>query len=177
MGTYNNKPEYKRLFSLALNDSSYSVAGAALEAISIIDNTVLMDEVKKLKNKPAKGKLAETINRFLIENGAEEDFDIIAGNFDKLPVNDAKFEALRTFAQYLSKFNNSEKFKKGIDMIISFRDAIPASYQNQTTPFFNNIVLQGILTQKTAALKGNNAEAIQQQIDYVKGKIEGKKRL
>lgn len=174
LGTYPVKAEYTSLFTVALNDSSYSVSGAALEAITIVDNKNSLQQAKKLKDKPAKGKLAEAISQVLVENGTEEDFDFIAGSFDKLPLNEAKFTALQPFAQYLAKLNNTEKFKKGIDMITSFRDAIPANYQSQTTPFINDIVLKGVMTQKAAALKGN-AESIQPQIDYLKSKLEVKR--
>jgi aminopeptidase N len=173
LGLY-NKSEYRPLFATALNDSSYSIAGAALEAITIVDPSGSVAEVKKLMKQPAKGKLAESLSEVLIETGTEEDFDFIAGNFDKLPLGDAKFEAMQPFSMYLAKLNNTEKFKKGIDMITSFRDGIPANYQSQTTPYINNIILKGIVTQKMAALKNNDA-SIQQQIDYVKEKIDGKK--
>ncbi|MEO5995290.1 MAG: M1 family aminopeptidase, partial [Chitinophagaceae bacterium] len=95
LGGYANKPEYKSLFAKALNDSSYSVSGAALEAITITDNTASIEEVNKLKSKPAKGKLAEAMTQILIEKGSEDDFEMIANNFARLPLSDAKFEALQ----------------------------------------------------------------------------------
>lgn len=174
LGSYVNRPEYKSLYVKALNDSSYSVAGAALEAFTIADNAGSLEEVKKLKDKPSKGKLAETMSQILAENGTENDFDFIAGNFSRLPVGDPKFEALQPFAQYLGKVNNTEKFKKGIDMIVSFREAIPANYKSQTTPFINNVVLKSILTQKTA-FKGIDAADLKQQLDYVNSQIGDKK--
>ncbi|MEO6000278.1 MAG: hypothetical protein ABIN89_25805, partial [Chitinophagaceae bacterium] len=79
------------------------------------------------------------------------------------------------FAQYLAKVVNTEKFNKGVDFIVAFRDAIPANYQSQTTPFINNVVLNSIISKKTAALSGTDATNIQQQIDYLKGKIVAKK--
>lgn len=175
LGSYPNKPEYKSLFAKALNDSSYSVSGAALEAITISDHAASLEEVNKLKNKPAKGKLAESITQLLMEGGAESDFDIIADNFGKMPFGDAKFEALQPFAQYLGKVIITEKFKKGVDLITSFRDGIPANYQSQTTPFINNVVLRSIVSQKTSALKGSDAGNIQQQLDYLKAQITDKK--
>lgn len=174
LGTYVNRPEYKSLYIKALNDSSYSVAGAALEAFTITDNAGSLEEVKKLRDKPSKGKLAETISQILVENGTESDFDFIAGNFSKLPLGDSKFEALQPFAQFLGKINNTEKFKKGIDMIVTFREAIPANYRSQTTPFINNVVLKSIITEKTVS-KGIDAADLKQQLDYIRSKIEDKK--
>ncbi|MBE7173573.1 MAG: M1 family peptidase [Williamsia sp.] len=174
LGTY-NKPEYKPLFATALNDSSYSVAGAALEAISIVDAPTFVSEVSKLRNKPAKGKLGEIMNQVMMETGTEEDFNTISKNFDRLPLSDAKIEAMQPFSQYLAKINDTEKFKKGINMIVSLRDAIPAQYQAQFTPFVNNMILKGIVTKKKAELKGDREAEIQKQIDYVNAVIEGKK--
>ncbi|MEJ7737140.1 MAG: M1 family metallopeptidase [Chitinophagaceae bacterium] len=175
LGTY-NKPEYKSLFVSALNDSSYSVSGAALEAITIVDNAGSLEEVRKLKNKPAKGKLAETINQVLIESGTEEDFDIIARNFKRLPLGQEKIEALPVFSEYVARVNDIEKFKKGVDLIIDFKNDVPAAQQTEANPFFE-MFLKGIMTKKLAALKGSNAGDVQQQIDYLKAKMEGKKPI
>jgi len=174
LGSYINKPEYKSLFAKALNDSSYSVSGAALEAITISDNAASLEEVNKLKSKPAKGRLGQTITHILIEKGDEGDFIMIARNFGSLSFGDAKFEALQPFAQYLGKITNTDNFKKGVDLIVSFRDDIPLNYRSQTTPFINNVVLGSIITQKTAAMKGIDT-SIQEQLDYVKGKIAAAK--
>ena len=174
LGTY-NKPEYKTLFATALNDSSYSVAGAALEAISIVDAPAFVNEVNKLKSKPAKGKLGEIMGQVMMETGTEEDFNAISKNFDKLPLSDAKLEALQPFSQYLTKINNTENFKKGVNMIVSVRNAIPAAYQAQITPFINNVILKGIVSKKKADLKGDKEAEVQKQIDFVNGVIEGKK--
>ena len=125
---------------------------------------------------PARGKLAEGISEVLVKNGTEDDFDYIAGNFQKLPLSDAKFEALQPFARFLAKVNDTDKFRKGVDMIVSFREAIPATYQSQTTPFINNIVLKGIVTQKNAALK-SSTPAMEQQIDYINKATTPKKGL
>jgi aminopeptidase N len=174
LGTYTSKPEYKSLFAKALNDSSYSVSGAALEAMTISDNAFSWEEVNKLKTRPAKGKLAETITQLLIEKGEEGDFDMIAHHFGSLPFGDSKFEAMEPFARYLGKLTNTANFKTGIDLIVTFRDNIPLNYRTQTTPFINNVVLRSIITQKTTALKGNDT-SIQEQIDYVKDKAADKK--
>ena len=176
LGEY-NKPEYKSLFVSALNDSSYSVAGAALEAISIVDAPAAIAELNKLKNKPAKGKLADVMRQSLMEIGTDEDFAAIAKDFEKLPLGQAKFEALQPFSMYLVKVSDTQKFKKGVDMIASVRDGIPAAYQTQTTPFINNVLLKGIISKKKAAVTGSQAADVQKQIDYVNAVIEGKKTL
>jgi aminopeptidase N len=167
LGQY-NKAEYKPLFVKAINDSSYSIAGEALAALAVLDERAALTAAKTLSKQPMKGKLASSVSQVLIEGGTEEDFDVIAGNFDKLPVSDAKFEALQPFADYLGKVTNTDKLKKGVDMITTFRDAIPASYRNQTSPYINNVVLSGIAKKKTDA-------GLADQATYIKAKIEDKK--
>lgn len=175
LGAYPNKTEYKALFSKALNDSSYSVAGAALEAITIVDQEASVAEARKLTGKPMKGKLAESVTEVFVKNGGENDFDIVAGNFDSMPFSNEKFGAIQPFAEFLTKVNDFEKFKKGIDMIVAVRDLVPAAYQGQTTPFVNNVVLKGLVTKKTASKNDTNGAAIQKLIDYVNAKTEAKK--
>ncbi len=176
LGTYTSKPQYKSLFTRALNDSSYGVYGAALEAITVVDSAMAMSEVRKLRSAPVNKKISKIVTKILIESANEDDFDMIGSNFDKLPFGQEKFEALLSFAKFVGKVNDLEKFKKGINMIASFRDAIPEAYQGNTTPYINNIVLGGIANQKSALLKGsNNSASIQSQLDYLKSKTEVKK--
>lgn len=165
LGQY-EKAEYKPLFLKATTDSSYSIAGEGLEALAHLDPEAALAQARKFTSAPMKGKLASTVSQLLIEGGTEADFDIIAGNFNKLPVSDAKFEALQPFADFLGKVTNTEKFKKGVDMITDFRDAIPAAYKNQTTPYINNMILKSIATKKAAQTDASAKE----QADYIKAK-------
>ncbi|MEO6917405.1 MAG: M1 family aminopeptidase [Chitinophagaceae bacterium] len=174
LGEYDSKPEYKTLFAKALNDSSYSVAGAALEAISVSDATGSLVEAKRLSAKTVKGRLAESISQVMIKNAGEEEFDIIAGNFDRMPFGQEKFQAMQPFAAFVGKIKDLGKFKKGIDMIVAFRESVPPAYQSQLAPFFDNVIFKGILAQKTAAKTGGNELVIQQQIDYLNSKAKAK---
>lgn len=170
LGEYENKT-YEPLFLAALKDSSYSVAGAGLEALALINNAAAIAEMNKIKNQPAKGRLAKAISQLLMAGGSEADFEIIAGNFENLPMGQEKVEALQPFAQYLSTIADTDKFKRGVDIIVAVRNAIPAAYQAQFAPFVNNVILGGIISQKTPQLKGNNSAAIRQQIGYIKSKL------
>jgi aminopeptidase N len=173
LGQY-GKQEYKPLFVNAIHDSSYSVSGEALGALARLDGDAAIADAKILSKEPLKGKLAGVVSEILIESGSgEEDFDIIAGNFLKLPVSDQKFEALQPFADYLSRINNTEKVKKGVDMIIDLRDGVPAQYKNEVIPLINNMILKGIVSRKKPAAQSN--PQIQEQINYINSRIEGKK--
>ena len=173
LGQYANAA-YKPIFAKAVMDSSYSISGEALGALAQLDAESALADARTLSKAPMKGKLAGVISQLLIEGGSgEEDFDIIAGNFSKLPVSDAKFEALQPFADYLGSLSNTEKVKKGVDMIVDLREAVPTQYKAQITPFINNMILRGIANKKKAAAQTN--PAIQQQIDYINAKTQVKK--
>jgi aminopeptidase N len=173
LGQY-TKAEYKPLFLKAVNDSSYSVAGEALGALVPLEPEMAVADAKAFAKQPMKGKLGAVVSQILIESGSgEEDFDVIAGNFGSLPVSDAKFEALQSFADYLGTLTNTEKVKKGVDMIVDLRDAVPAQYKAQITPYINNIVLKGIANKKKAGAE-KSAE-LKDQVNYINTRIAEKK--
>jgi len=64
----------------------------------------------------------------------------------------------------LSKVNNPEKLKSGVDMITAFRDKVPEQYQAQTSPYINGF-LKGLADKKTAA-------GLTEQADYINGKLK-----
>jgi len=163
-----DKPEYKALYIKSLNDSSYSVAGEALAALTEVDSAAGYKEAQRLAKTTVKGTLADAISEALIKFGDEDAFDVIASNFDDLPLGQAKFEKLQPFANFLAKVKDPAKFKKGVDMIVEFREAVPSSFRNQTDPFINNVVLKGLAGKKTSAGQKDMA-------DYVNSKLEGQK--
>jgi len=81
-----------------------------------------------------------------------------------MPVNQEKFMFVKPFAELISKVTETDKVKKGVDLIVKFREAIPQAYRNQTDPFINS-ALSGIAARKTAA-------GLQEQADYIKSKIQ-----
>jgi len=163
LGTYKN-PAYKSLFAKAALDSSYTVAGNALAALSVVDSSAALDLAKKFIKAPAKGALVAAISAVLIKSGDASSFDMISDNFDKMPVNQEKFMFVKPFAELISKVTETDKVKKGVDLIVKFREAIPQAYRNQTDPFINS-ALSGIAARKTAA-------GLQEQADYIKSKIQ-----
>jgi aminopeptidase N len=171
-----NKAEYKEILVKALNDSSYSVAGTALEALGKIDETMAFEKAQQLSKLPAKGKLQQEITGSIIKYGDETAFEMIADNYTKMPLSQAKFEATGPFGQFLAKVKDTDKLKKGVDAIVEFREAIPESFREQTDPFINGSVLKALLTKKEEAMKTNPADAsvLQQQIDYIKAKLDKK---
>jgi len=169
-----NSPEYKDLLIKAVNDSSYSVAGNALEGLSKVDPASAMTAAKKLSAGESKGKLTESIMKVLIKSGTEADFDAVAKAYDKMPLGQEKFNLTPTFCDLISKLNSTDKFKAGVDAVVKFRDGIPEQYG--VGPVIDNF-LKSIVTKKEAAKNlVENKTTIQEQIDYVKGKIGGERK-
>ncbi len=170
---YSN-PEYTDLVIKSLNDSSYSVAGTALEVLAKNDGKRAFDEAKRLSAKPAKGKLLESIVGSLIKSGTEAEFDAVASAYDGMPIGQAKFNLTPAFADMLSKVSSTDKLKKGVDLIVKFRDQIPEQYG--ITPVINNM-LNGVIAKKeTAKNVAADKTSYQAQIDYIKGKISEERK-
>ena len=149
-------------------DSSYSIAGSALEAWSKIDSTGAFNAAKELSKKPAKGKLSTAISTVLITYGDESSFDFVSEEFEKTPMSDGKFQQLQSFVTLLGKIKDNTKVKKGVNQIVTFRESIPGAYRSQTDPFINQFLLQGLATKKEAA-------GLKEQADYIKSQIPAKK--
>lgn len=158
LGGFGNSA-YLPLFIKATADSSYTVAGNALEALSDLDSTSALALAKKMMKAPAKGELQTAISTVLIKSGDEGDFDVISDNFEKMPVGQAKFQFMMPYAKMLTKVQNTAKVKRGVDLLVQFKEAIPQAYRGQTDPYFDN-ALKGLAKQKQAEGKADQAEYI-----------------
>ncbi len=127
--------KYLGLFKKNVDDSSYSVSGAALNGLAALEPATAYELSKKFGT-DARGDLGDAVNGILMENGTEADFDLIAGRFDKMPFGQAKFESLEFFCNFLGKSQNIANVKKGIDMVLKFRNAIPEAFRGFTEPAF-----------------------------------------
>lgn len=172
LGNYTN-PEYKTLFVRSLADSSYTVAGNALEALSKVDSAQAIVEAKKLGAKEAKGKLVESITKVMIKSGDESGFEVIAGAFDKMPLSQAKFNLVQPFTEFLGTVQNTKNFKSGVDLIIDFRTQLE---QYGVAPVINNF-LKGLIAKKESMKTvASDKSDLQDQIDYVKAKVGDDKK-
>jgi aminopeptidase N len=147
--TADNK--YLELFKANVNDSSYSVAGAALNGLAELEPGNAYTLAKKYSN-DAKGDLGDAVDEIIMSYGTEADFDFIANRFDKSPLSQGKFQSLNSFFEYLSKVKNTANVKKGIDIVIKFRNSIPESFRNFTDP----MIKMGL--DKVAKAKGKEIE-------------------
>jgi aminopeptidase N len=148
--------KYTSLYKKNVDDSSYSVAASALQGLSIVDPGNSYSLAKKYM-KDAKGDLVQVISGIIIEKGTEADFDMVANSYDKSPLSQQKIQSTITFAGFLEKVQNAANVKKGIDMIIKFRNQIPEQYRGFTDP-----PIKGALD-KLGKAKGTETA------DYIKG--------
>ncbi len=151
--------KYLALFKANADDSSYSVAGAALNGLAELDPNNAYALAKKYST-DAKGDLGEAVDALIMNYGTEADFDFIANRFDKAPLSQGKFESLMGFCDYIAKMKNITHVKKGVDMVIKFRNAIPESFRNFTDP----MIKMGL--DKVAKAKGKEVE------DYINAGLQ-----
>jgi len=144
--------KYKPLFEQNVKDSSYSVAGAALEGLNMLDSANAYALAKTFVN-DARGKLGEVVAGVIMLNGTENDFDFILKQYQQTPPGQQKFEATAAFCEYLTKINDVDKIKRGIDEIVAFKNMIPETYRSFTDQIINSAL------QKVASAKGSEVKA------------------
>lgn len=159
---------YKSLFKEATRDSSYTVAGAALEALTELDSVEALQITKELSKEPAKGRLNEAISNVLITYGDEKAFKVVSESYEKMPLSFPKVQMSATYAAFAAKLTNMEEFKKAVDAIVEFRDLIPASAKAQTDPVINGALKE--LVQKKESAGATEMAA------YVKSKLPADKK-
>ncbi|MFA5328967.1 MAG: M1 family aminopeptidase [Prolixibacteraceae bacterium] len=161
------KDIYKPLFLTSINDSSYAIAGGALLALGAIDSVAALEKANILTSQHAKGALSDAITETVYMYSSESEFDSLAARFDHMPDGYPKFRQLEPFANFLKRVKNTENFKKGIDMIVSFRDSIPILNQEFALPYINGKILNEIATFKQSL-------GLTEQADYVNSKLPAK---
>lgn len=143
--------KYLPIYEKMINDSSYTVAGSALEAISLLDKNKAIDLARK-NGTDVKGHLSQVVSKLLTENGDVADYDFIANGYSNAPLSFEKFRATGIFVTYLTKLQDLAKIKDGIDRIIAFRNSFPASFREHTDPSIKNVL------NKLAKAKGQEIE-------------------
>jgi aminopeptidase N len=160
LGAYENV-KYAALFKAALNDSSYAVAGSGLDALYDVDSSSAITEAKRLSMQKQKGRLAGVIASVLM---TESLADSMLTQFEHTPLSQNKFNMTQPIADFLGRTKNMSMFKRGIDDIVSFRDAIPESFRGQTDPYFNGVLLKGLAERKKQL-------GLTDQADYIISKL------
>ncbi len=163
LGIY-KKETYKPFFLNSIGDSSYAIAASSLNALGLIDSLAALNQARIVSAQHPKGALSLAIDNILYMYANESDYDTLAARFDNVPFGSSKFMKLQAFSMFLNRVKNTDNFKKGIDMIVRFRDTIPEQYRDQVLPFINGMILNGIAVSK-------QAEGLKEQADYVISKL------
>lgn len=129
LGTYANSSD-KSLFEQGTRDESYSVAGASLNALALVDEKTAFATARQLTN-DAKGDLGAAITNVLLSTAQESDFETVYKIFNDMPSSQEKFDAVDGFINFLKKINNTASIKKGIGAVLDFRKQIPKEFLTQ----------------------------------------------
>lgn len=162
------KTSYTSLFTQATKDSSYTVAGAGLDALAGIDSAAALALAKELSKSPSKGRLTEAISGVLITFGDETAFAVVSESYDKMPLTFAKVQMSATYAAFAAKLTNINEFKKAVDAIFAFRNMIPPAVRPQTDPTILGALKELATAKETAGAK--------EMADYVKSKLPEEKK-
>jgi aminopeptidase N len=159
---------YKDFFIQATRDSSYSVAGAALEALAALDGNEAYRVANSLAKDVNKGRLLTAITNVTIKYGDETAFDFVSEKFEKMPLSIAKVNMITTYSEFLVKVTNPTSFKKGVDQILKVRNDVPAQARPQFDPMINKL-LNTLADKKDAAGAKDLA-------DYIRSKVPAEKK-
>ena len=111
---------------------------------------------------PARGELEKAISDVFSSYGDESTYPFIYNQFIHASTN-TKFNTMESLSKLVAKSKNTDQVKKGIDLIVSFRDGL-APFQRQFGDGFINGFLNNILAAKQAA-------GLTDQAEYVKSKL------
>lgn len=151
--------KYSTLFKTAVNDSSYTVAGNALLALSKIDSAAAAGEAKRLSAFPSKGRLANAIKK--LQNPVNG--DQLLSNFETTPIGQKKFNMLNDVFELIANTTSTDLFKRGVDDILQVEKDIPEAYREQATEQIN-AALRKLQQEKAAG-------GWKEQADYIESKL------
>ena len=163
--------KYTSLFYKAAKDSSYTVAGAGLTALAEVDDAKALELLPELK-KDAKGKLKSAIEGLEILTKKESDFEEVYKSFNKKNIYD-KFAAISSFTKFLGKVNNTDNFKKGIDLVVTIRDRW-SGFSPGIKEKINKSFTSLIATKEMNKADGANINDLNKQINYLKEQLKEK---
>ena len=156
--------KYTKMFISATKDSSYSVAGAAFEALIEQDADAALKLIPELK-KDAKGRLKSAVSKAEILSKTDADFDTMYKRYESSGLME-KFNDFGNFSFYVGRLQDTEKFKKGIDQLAKFRDMV-APYGQGLKEMLNKAILEIKKTKELQKSKSPNSLEIENQISYI----------
>ncbi len=163
------RKEDEGFFISSTADSSYSLAGAALEALLEIDQSKALS-LQPLLAKDAKGRLQQAVESLAYLNKTDADFDTVYNGFAKATFIN-KIKAFRNMVLYLRKVEQLDNFKKATGAAISFKKTvamyIPKYAENLTAQ------LRALLRYKQDQKAGGSTQTgLEEQITYLQKELK-----
>lgn len=156
-------------FLKATSDSSYSVAGAALVALSEINETKAVSLLPVLQ-KDAREGLDAGIKKVQIYTKTDADFDNMYQQFTNAAMYD-KFEESFNLLAYLSRVEDAGNFKTALNAVSAFSRQAAAFAPRYRTKVIKS--MQKLLKQKQAALATTgNKKAVEEEIKLLEEKLK-----
>lgn len=162
---------YESLFRKSCTDSSYSVAGAALEALVSINPEVALKLEDQL-DEDADERLYASINILKYMKLEDSKADSLISNYKKMSL-DEKYNHVKAMCYFADKQTDISKFKRTIAPIIEV-------YTNKSSGFRGDEIketawdgISWLLDKKEAEFsKEPDNKILQQQIKYIKEKLK-----
>ena len=158
-----NDTKYLPLFEKYVDDSSYTIAGSALQGIINLEPENALTLANKYKN-DALGKLGDVVASVILKNPTEEDFTFLLNHFKNEAPSEDKITDAFKFEKYLISVKSAANVRKGVDEIMKFRNQIPEQYRGFIDPGFK----QGFDRISEAQQANGNTELA----NYVKGLLK-----
>jgi len=165
LGEY-KQTKYLSLFQSAVNDSSYSVSGSALAAISQIDTALAFREAKRLVQTQVKGKLGQVVYMSIIQNGTDSEAEKVLTYFEGLSMQQ-KLEMIAPIIEFLGKSKEPVFFKRGLDDVTTLVQDVPKEYRQQVLGFVEPMFI-GLQKAKTAQGQQELATYVENKLSEVK---------
>ncbi|RYY66096.1 MAG: M1 family peptidase [Chitinophagaceae bacterium] len=166
LGDY-RKAQYASVFRTAVNDSSYTVSGNALEALAKIDSAAALTEAKRLSKLKSKGKLASSITGLLLASGDPSANERIVSDYIAMAPSQEKYTAMGNMLKALAQTADPSLFRRGVDDVFAFLGIvvkqIPEEFRDQAMGPVNEQLKKVVKTQRDAG-RTASAEYLEQKL-------------
>lgn len=150
-------------------DSSYSVAGAALEALLEVDQSKALSLLPEL-SKDARGRLENATQSLSYLTKTDADFDTVFNKFVNAEPMD-RLDMYNNIVLYLRKVQDVAHFKKAVDAVVNLKNRVamivPHLAENMELQLKS--LLQYKQDQKTT---GNAPAGTDEEISYLQSKLK-----
>ena len=150
-------------------DSSYSVAGAALNALLEIDQAKALSLLPTL-SKDAKGRLENAVESLSYLTKTDADFDTVYNSFANAAPMD-KIDMFSNIVLYLRNVTDVTHFKKAVDAAVNLKNRVGMFVPKLAEDM--NVQLQSLLQYKQGLKTAANAPTgIDEEISYLQSKLK-----